>query len=166
MLNIVWKHMTIPDFGHKFWTLVVYGVFLSLSVVVSVLIKWTQEAMWQKCVLLCVTLTRLEGQPCLSISSSSRSSSCVTSTQCLRSNLKGPGLPVSLPTHPRTPAKTTSQMPPTPHPHPFCPELPENTHSCTLSVMHTDKHPPYQQQQTVAWLAGCWQSPDSACLAL
>lgn len=64
--------------------------------------------MWQKCVLLCVTLTRLERQPCLS------SSSCVTSAQRLQSNLKGPGLPVSLPTHPhpRTPLIEHPAKPP------------------------------------------------------
>ena len=110
--------------------------------------------MWQKCVVLCVTLTRLEGQPCLSSSSSSSSTSCVTSTQHLRSNLKGPGLPVSLPTHPRTPLIDQPASPPPRHHHFFCPELPANIHSCTLSVMHTDKRVHYQQQQTVGWLAG------------
>lgn len=49
----------------------------------------------KKLCVLCVTLTRLERRPCLS----SSSSSCVTSTQRLQSELKGSGLPVSLPSH-------------------------------------------------------------------
>lgn len=111
------------------------------------------QAIFQKCILLWVTLTRLERQPCLS----SNSSSCVTSTQHLQSNLKGPGLPVSLPNQdpPHPPPRWNDQpdLPPlTLH---FCPELPANTHSCPLSVMHTDKCVHYQQQQTVAWMAGC-----------
>lgn len=108
--------------------------------------------------LLSVTLTRQEGQPCLS-SGSSDSSSCVTSTQRLHSNLKGPGLLVSLPTHPRTPDRSTGQMPlPTDATAitltPAALSGRENTHSCTAPVVHTDKHVPYHQQQTVAWLAG------------
>lgn len=50
-------------------------------------------------------------------------------------------------------ARATPASPP-----PICPELPGNTHSCTVSIQHTDKHVQYQQQQTVAclpaWLAG------------
>lgn len=125
------------------------SAFLSLSVGVSVCIKWARQATWQKCILLCVTLTRLEGQPCLS---SSSSSSCVTSTQHLQSNLKGPGLPVSLPTHPRTPDRTTSQIPtpPTPsalsyqktHIHAHCP-------SCILINTFTIN----SSRQWPGWLA-------------
>lgn len=70
---------------------------------------WAWGSAGGVCVLLCVTLTRLERQPCLS------SSSCVTSTQHLQTNLKGPGLPVSLPTHPRTPPPRYSNQPDPPH---------------------------------------------------
>lgn len=65
------------------------------------------------------------------------------------SNLKGPGLPSSLPTCLRAPDRATPAPPP-----PFCPELPGNTHSRTAFVEPTDKHVQYQQQQTVASLAG------------
>ncbi|CAB1418277.1 unnamed protein product [Pleuronectes platessa] len=83
--------------------------------------KCTRGAAWQKCRLLCVTLTRLERQSCLS---SSSSSSCVTSTQRLQSDLRGPGLPVSLPhSQHKDPDRATSQKPP---PQSSRPELPAN----------------------------------------
>ena len=121
--------------------------------------KRAREAVWQKCIVLCVTLTRLEGQPCLS--SSSSSSSCVTSTQHLQSNLKGPGLPVSLPTHPRTPPseRTTSQTPlatttssalsyQRTHIHAHCP-------SCILINVFTINSSRQWAGWLAGWLAGC-----------
>lgn len=91
---------------------------------------------------------------------SSRGSSCVTPAQRLRSNLKGPGLPVSC-LHVQGPLIEQTAPPTAP---PFCPELPENTHSCTVAVSHTDKHTHYQPQQTVACLPVCLSACFSACL--
>lgn len=107
--------------------------------------------MWQKCILLCVTLTRLERQPCLS-----SSSSCVTSTQRLQSNLKGPGLPVSLPTHshPRTPLmEQPARPPPLPAPALSYQQTHIQAHcpSCILINVFTIN----SSRQWLGWLAGC-----------
>lgn len=93
-----------------------------------------ESASWHEFILLCATLTRLEKQCCLC-------SSSVTLTQHLRFILKGPGLPVSLPSH-------------STRPHPLH-KPPTNTPSCTLI-----------NAPAINSSRQCWQSPDCARSAL